>query len=269
MSVSLIPSLVQSETEAYISLFGRCFTGDAKFSSEYLDWQYRQNPDGEVIGTDAMDGDRLAAHYSVIPRRFVYAGEEIAGAISVNTATDPAYQRRGLFIRLAEATYEAAADRGVRFVIGVANTNSVAGFARKLGFTVLGNVRLGIARQPVAVSTGSLTTLRSATWWDWRLRNPSRRYHLAGDALQTQVRGVPFNVATIQPSVSMPLLVPRRVLRRPLALTPIFPWTERGPAVPMRFQPSPWHVIIRALDNTPVEAYARNLVLWGIDIDTF
>jgi hypothetical protein len=64
--------------------------------------------------------------------------------------------------------------------------------------------------------------------------------------------------------------VPRRaaILSR-LALTPIFPWTTGRSAVLMRLQPSPWHVIIRALDGRPVTEYAQYLTFWGIDMDTF
>lgn len=269
MTLDMVPSLERSGVLSYVELFDRCFSGDAKLSAAYLDWQYLQNPDGRVIGTDAMDGERLAAHYSVIPRTFQFAGEQIAGALSVNTATDPEYQGRGLFVCLAEETYAAAARQGVRFIIGVANANSVGAFARRLGFTVLGHVRLGVSHRPIPESSGALTTLRSAAWWAWRLRNPSRYYAMAGTSLQTEIGGIPFNVATMGPAGPFQTVRRRSAVRERLALTPIFPWASGRTALPLRLQPSPWHVIIRALDGRPVQEYARALTLWGIDMDTF
>ena len=54
----------------------------------------------------------LAAHYVVLPIRAAVGGQPVAAALSLNTATHPDYQRRGLFVRLAEATYEMARGAG-------------------------------------------------------------------------------------------------------------------------------------------------------------
>ena len=58
----------------YTVLFSKCFPESAKFNPTSLNWLYRQNPDGKVIGFDAWDGERLAAHYACVPARASVGG---------------------------------------------------------------------------------------------------------------------------------------------------------------------------------------------------
>ncbi|MDO8321999.1 MAG: hypothetical protein Q7T23_03565, partial [Phenylobacterium sp.] len=48
---------------AYSALLGKVFGDAPKFTREALAWRYRDNPDGQVVGFDAWDGERLVAHY--------------------------------------------------------------------------------------------------------------------------------------------------------------------------------------------------------------
>ncbi len=149
---------------------------------ECLDWLYFQNPRGAIIGFNAWHGSTLAAHYVVAPIAAEYRGREVPAALSLNTATHPNYQRRGLFVRLAEATYARARELGAHHVIGVANDNSTPGCVRNLKFQNVGplQVRVGIGL-PSAVAD---TTPPGTSWrrpWSaedlaWRLKNPGRRY---------------------------------------------------------------------------------------------
>ena len=272
MMLTTVPAMTKATVPDYVSLFDRSYGGDAKLSAEYLAWQYASNPDGGVIGVDAFDGDTLAAHYAVIPRRFEVGGSEILGALSVNTATHPEYQGKGLFTRLAAETYTAAAAMGVRFVTGVANANSVTGFVRKLGFKDFGAIRLAVGAVPMASPEGGVRTLRSEGWWRWRLQNPSRRYTVARRGghlvIQTKVRGAAFNIGCVTEQLAVGMARSSGLLTR-VALTPVYPTHRTRILLPERFQPSPWRVIVRSLDGAPVEDYSDGLQYWGIDMDTF
>ena len=129
---------------AYADLLGRVFGRSAKFTAEALAWRYRDNPAGMVVGADAWDGERLAAHYVTCPTVALVEGREVTGLLSLNTATDPEYQGRGLFTALAQATYEQGRAAGYGFVIGVANANSTPGFLRKLAFQDVGRLEAGV-----------------------------------------------------------------------------------------------------------------------------
>src|SRR5205814_9366938 len=104
------------------------------FTADGLAWRYRDNPAGQVVGADAWDGARLAAHYVTCPLEARIDGAVVKGLLSLNTATHPDYQGRGLFTTLAEAAYAQGAAAGYGFVIGVANAYSTPGFVRRLAF---------------------------------------------------------------------------------------------------------------------------------------
>ncbi len=276
---TLVPSLEWASIADYVGLFGASFAGDDKLNADYLHWQYLANPHGQVIGVDAFMGGALVAHYAIIPRRYRLGTQVFDAALSVNTATHPQHQGKGLFTKLAEATYFAAAQRGVKFVVGVANANSVGGFTRKLGFTSLGQIRLYAGFKATVAAANSLDLDVQASWLDWRLGNPSRRYEGVkhGDGtttLQTQVKGIPFNIARVSTEV---LLESQRTaslgLNRALmpGLSPVFASTST-PSVfqlPLWAQPSPWHVIWRTLDPTFNASLAGRLRFDGLSMDTF
>lgn len=161
----------------YIELFAACFPKVDKFSLEYLEWLYERNPDGKVVGFDAYDGDRLAAHYACIPARAEVAGKEVCVLLSLNTATHPEYGGQGLFTKLAQRTYEAGTALGFDCVYGVANANSTPGFSRKLGFQIVKslNAKIGVGPPPLKFSQKS--TLQFCRTWSeaavaWRCDCP-------------------------------------------------------------------------------------------------
>lgn len=180
----------------YASLFARCFPPSANFSAAYLHWLYCQNPDGLAIGFDAWDGERLAAHYVCVPARVRVRGQEALALLSLNTATHPEFQGKGLFTRLALLTYEAAASAGLCCVFGVANANSTAGFIRKLGFRLVKplEARVGVGVLGIdwdaAHRNEQFSRVWSASSIDWRCCNPKNRVSLQQSGGITQCHAV-------------------------------------------------------------------------------
>lgn len=272
----LVPALSEAKILDYVELFSLAFAGDSKLTAKYLNWLYVENPHGQVIGTDAFDGDRLAAHYAIMPRKYVIDGRRYDAALSINTATHPDHQGRGLFTRLAEATYTAAADGGVAFVIGAANANSVGGFTRKLGFDGLGQIRLYPGLDAPDPGQDELDLSWDAAWLQWRLANPSRTYAVRRNgkgrfSVSTRVKGIPFHLARrLEPSnIERALAKTGQTLPLP-GLAPVFgPTPQRRPALPLRYQPSPWHVIWRTLAPGLDAELPRRLRMDGLSMDTF
>ena len=161
----------------YVQLFSDCFPKSDKFSSDYLDWLYRCNPDGEVIGFDAFDNDRLIAHYACIPAQAYIGGEKVNVLLSLNTATHPDYQGQGLFLKLAEMTYAAGTEQGYDCVYGIANANSTPGFTRKLMFQLVGTLtaKVGIGAMRINFShsqPAQFQRIWSKQALEWRCANP-------------------------------------------------------------------------------------------------
>jgi len=164
---------------AHERLLQRVFGAHAKHSAGAIAWRYRDNPVGPVVGHDAFENGTLIAHYVTVPLSARIDGAPVRGLLSLNTATAPEAQGRGLFTKLAQATYERARDLGFAFVIGVANANSTPGFTRKLGFQLVAPLKAGFFLSPpraLAPKSGRLVLESSPEWLAWRISNPATRY---------------------------------------------------------------------------------------------
>ncbi|HEX4711843.1 GNAT family N-acetyltransferase [Phenylobacterium sp.] len=269
-----------AQLAAYSGLLNTAFPA-GKFTPEALAWRYRDNPAGVVIGCDAWDGDRLAAHYVTCPLEARIEGATVRGLLSLNTATHPDYQGRGLFTRLAEAAYGQGADAGFDFVIGIANANSTPGFLRKLAFQDVGRLHAGLlARTPRAFS-GAPVQYQGAWREDllsWRLANPLGRYVTArrGDLLGVWAKThLPFvRCAAFLPAVGE--APARRNFGPPAAtlfmgLEPRMALGQQGfLPLPERLRPSPLNLIWRRLGPDAPPALRRDAVAINfLDFDPY
>lgn len=266
-------ALEKANIADYVDLFTRAYGASEKLTHAYLQWLYEENPDGAAIGVDAFLGDELAAHYIAVPRRYLIDGHEANGLLSLNTATHPNHQRRGLFKQLAGATYERGSRLGFRFVIGVANAQSVHGFVNSLGFDNLGQVRLALFRRPVPPSDELPHLLKTAAWLRWRLSSPSGQYFTTTGkdgniVLHARKGAVSFAIGSVSHQLlnEAQLDLPHRPIAGIASLTPVFP-AQRGILLPLRLQPSPWHLILRPL-NEEIDSM-RMVQMEGLAMDTF
>lgn len=85
----------------------------------------------------AQEGGRIAALYAAVPARFTCAGETVIAAQSLDTMVDSEFRGLGLFTRLARAVNDRMIERGVAFVYGFPNGNSIHGFVSKLNWLAL------------------------------------------------------------------------------------------------------------------------------------
>lgn len=270
-----------------LALFSTCFPSSSICRSDYIDWLYRLNPDGEVVGFNAYDGTTLAAHYVCIPARAMVGGQVVKVLLSLNTATHPSYQGKGLFTKLADLTYHAGASMGFDAVYGVANANSTPGFTRKLGFQLIGPLRSTVGLGPLGLDFGRLPDLQFQRLWDsealtWRCNSPLRpltvrqqsdRLLVLSPALlggacmaaaELQGTSLSFDVRT---QISGRFASPLR-----LFLGCIPPSAQRRSCfvdIPHRFRPSPLNLIYRSLSGR-VNAIDPEAVLFNfLDFDAY
>jgi len=261
--------------ERYGALFAACFPGVGKFTPAYLGWLYAANPDGLALGFDAWDGERLAAHYVCIPARAWVEGQEVMVLLSLNTATHPDYQGRGLFTKLAAMTFEAGAAAGFDGVYGVANANSTPGFVRKLGFQLVRplEARIGVGRLRHGAAPAAAALSFERSWSEaalaWRCANPHNpvarragagrsRFYAAAfgnwlpayTELEADLRGASAPGAA--PAGTAP--APLSPLRLFIGLAPDAGADYRNYAsIPARLRPSPLNLIYRSF-TTRVQA---------------
>jgi GNAT superfamily N-acetyltransferase len=269
----------------YGELFAACFPGVGKFTPTYLAWLYLANPDGQAVGFDAWDGERLAAHYVCIPARAWVEGQLARVLLSLNTATHPGYQGKGLFTKLAAMTYEAGAAQGFDGVYGVANANSTPGFVRKLGFQLvrplearvgLGALRHGPRQRPEELSFERSWSERSLAWrcanphnavWS-RDRGTSWQFHAAafGNLLPAyaELKGAALDLPR---PLSAPALSPLRLF---IGLAP-----DQGASywnyasIPMRLRPSPLNLIYRSFVPRVATLDPRRIQFTFLDFDAY
>jgi len=278
--VAFTPELLSK----YIALFSACFPGSDKFSLPYLRWLYCDNPAGSAIGFDAWDGDHLAGHYICVPAYASAEGVPIKTMLSLNTATHPAYQGKGLFTQLAERTYAAAAAAGIASVHGVANANSTPGFVRKLGFRLIEPLRASIGVGGLHTDYAQLTQdIGFVRVWSqdtlaWRCANPANRvrHRLHGNLVQFSARtqnsllsayaelpagdiAMPDDAPIITPGARLFLgLIPDRARRFHFYAD-----------IPRRLRPSPLNFIYRSLVDNAAPLEKGNISLTFLDFDAY
>jgi GNAT superfamily N-acetyltransferase len=268
----------------YNSLFAICFPKATKYQRQYLDWQYRLNPAGKALGFDAWAGDVLAAHYACIPVQISLEGKLVKALLSLNTATHPAHQGKGLFTMLAERTYAAAADEGYACIYGIANANSTPGFIRKLGFQLVEPLQamIGVGSMKMkrvdSADSSQFSTLWDASSLTWRCGNPVNQVyqHRSGSIIQYHAGAGKFISAYAEfPSQSLndADVAPQRspsALRLFLGLhvhkTTGIPCYAN---IPMRLRPSPLNFIYRDLSNRVPTLEAGRSNLSFLDFDAY
>lgn len=172
-----------------VTLFNDTFYWTKKFSQEYLEWQYLQNPNGKVVSFNAFAEDgTLAAHYAAIPIQMILNGKKEMGLLSLNTATHPNHQGHRLFTTLADKTYQFAKEHEYKFVIGVANANSTHGFLKYLGFYLVAPLEFKIGVGDIF--KGELPENINRIFYSqevlgWRLKCPEYQYSMLGNTIHS------------------------------------------------------------------------------------
>src|SRR5690606_37869253 len=88
-----------------------------------LRWMYTNNSAGGAVSCMAVSPDgKDAAVYSIMKVRVLFQGREVVASQSIDTLTDLHHRGKGLFFKLASATYDAANDDGIEFVYGFPNS---------------------------------------------------------------------------------------------------------------------------------------------------
>lgn len=133
-----------SNLEELIELSKTYYSDGDIIKKEYLNWQYLENPSGKpfLFISKELITNALAGQYLVIPLKFGILKEIVLGSLSLNTLTSPKFQGRGLFTKMAKATYEDCAKNNAFFTIGFPNPQSYPGFVKNLNFEHLGDIPL-------------------------------------------------------------------------------------------------------------------------------
>ena len=138
-----------------------------QISSKELENKYNTHVFGsEYIGFVAYDKlTKLpAAFYGVLPLIATLNNEPILIAQSADTITHPNYRKKGLFVLLANKTYDLCQEEGIKHLFGIPNYNSYTGFVHKLNWNSTGNFTV-YTRKILTAPLNALFQKTSVTKW--------------------------------------------------------------------------------------------------------
>ena len=90
----------ESELNACNELLSITFPKSKIYNDAYIGWEYAYNPEGEILGFNAWDGNEIIAHYAAQPISAKINGKEYKGLLSINTATHPNHQKNNLLFQI-------------------------------------------------------------------------------------------------------------------------------------------------------------------------
>lgn len=139
--VELAPLAEVPEAEILALLDSSLGPGQLPRTPELWRWKHRDNPFGASPGLVAMAEGRPVAVRVFLRWRWRRGGVDLPAARAVDTATDPRWQRRGLFRLLTLELVERLRRDGTAFLFNTPNAKSRAGYLA-MGWRDAGRVPL-------------------------------------------------------------------------------------------------------------------------------
>lgn len=283
---SFVPIDVSKEgLKKTASFLGTVFAKPSLFVADFLYWQYVLNPCGKAIGYNAFtQNGEMAAHYAVQPFTALLNGKEIKAALSLNTATAQKHQGKKLFTALANLTYNKAAANGIELIVGVANSKSIHGLEKKLGFVNYGPLSVAIGfNRPFEFFPSSKTAfqvIRTNKELNWRLSHPLKNYSFfqrdgvieilsASEYWNIQIQigslnSNSFANRNIEPKQN------RSLLKVWVGLHPSFIKHPTGfISVPLQLRPSPLYLSMKKLSDAIQLPIKSEILFQAMDFDAY
>ena len=152
-----------------------------KFSVEFLNWLYNENPNGKAIINNIYEDGKIIAHFALVPIKVMFENKTYKSALSVFTAVDKNYRGLYFFHKLASKSFEMAKSEGIRFIIGVANEISAELFIKCFKFQLISplTVKIGLSKFKEKNNLPhKFEILRDKKTLEWRLSNPRFKYQI-------------------------------------------------------------------------------------------
>jgi GNAT superfamily N-acetyltransferase len=124
---------------------------EKKYNTAYSGAQY--------VGFIAYCGGEPVAFYGVLPCLIGLHDRRVLAAQSADTMTHPEHRKKGLFIRLALATFQLCEELEIKLLFGFPNQNSAHGFLHKLSWQNVGHLDYFVVSSTVPSAIVRLTKI--------------------------------------------------------------------------------------------------------------
>jgi hypothetical protein len=284
MELRYEPAVFNDKTiPGVLDLLAVCFPNARKFTPQYLQWLYCENPDGMALGYHLFSEDRLVGQLIGVPERVILRGSSQKVLLLLDVAVHPDFRGGGLFLKMTQKTAELAAASGFAAVTGVANHNTYRGYP-KIGFqdvvgldariSLFGSMRLDV---DAALERAEMYRDWSEEALAWRLRNPYNplRIDTTGDKSFVveatasyrglRVRGlIPRRTVGVRPSRTHLSARPCLILNLAPAGTMSLPFSI---SIPDCFKPSPLRMIYLDLIDQSSKLNPDRILFNFLDFD--
>lgn len=125
-----------------ISLFNEVFKSDR--DEEYWRWQYKDFPSGKPIICLAEEENKIIGQTTLFPNVINFKGEELLGGYSIDSMVKNEHRRQGIYLNLANQSYEKGFKKGIRFRYGFPILGALLGLTDRLGATIVDDIPIFI-----------------------------------------------------------------------------------------------------------------------------
>ena len=188
-------------------LLNYVFKPKTPVTTEYLEWQYHENPAGSACVGYLLEANKQISNYALIPKILKNPqGEKIILGVGVDLAVSPNSRGKGLFRKTVENSYEAGIKGNLDGILGVANSQSSPRMTEAMGWRKLPSfdfrllklskseigletfrLEPGLLKQFTAEGVFDLETFTNSSGFsphwnaellNWRLSRPGADYYL-------------------------------------------------------------------------------------------
>ena len=134
--------------------FKKLYTGMGSYGSiDLFRWKIQENHVTSGIFNLIKDKSKIASTTSLTPKSlFIKGKKEIVAEIG-DTYTAKNYQRMGMFSQLVNQTRKDAESKGIKFIYGTPNEQSLVGYEKNANFKIIQKLNVKSMTLPVNISS--------------------------------------------------------------------------------------------------------------------
>ncbi len=127
-------SNLKSDKNLILEIKRKIFLDSELSKTNFFDWQYLHNPDGEAIVIIAKDDEKsnsIIGVESILPMNLMVNQKVVKASLSCNSYVDPDYRKKRIFSKLISLVKKESTINNISCIYGVANDNSFNSFMKK------------------------------------------------------------------------------------------------------------------------------------------
>lgn len=106
----------------------------------YWDWQFKHYPGGKPIICLGEHNEKLVGQTTLLPSIINYQGKELSAGYSIDSMVAKEYRRQGVFVKLAQKSYDLGIKQGLSFRYGFPIYGALLGLTEKLGVKIVDDI---------------------------------------------------------------------------------------------------------------------------------